>query len=82
MVCSPTGAPGGGWRVGGQPWYSPLLQPGQGGARGAGAGAGGREVHLCGAPSGLPLLRFCERKHLQMRCGGGGGGVTEILYWQ
>ena len=57
-VGSPTGAPGGGWRVGGQPWDSPLLQSRQGGARGAGAGAGGREVHLCGAPSGLPLLRF------------------------
>ena len=51
------------------------------GERGRGRG-GGREVHLCGAPSGLPLLRFCERKHLQMRCGGGRGGVTEIQYWQ
>ena len=40
-VGSPTGAPGGGWRVGGQPWDSPLLQSRQGGARGAGAGAGG-----------------------------------------
>ena len=69
-VGSPTGAPGGGWRVGGQPWDSPLLQSRQGGARGARAGAGGREVHLCGAPSGLPLLRFCEWKHLQM-CSGG-----------
>ena len=52
--------PGGGWRVGGQPWDSPLLQSRQGGARGAGAVAGGREVHLCGAPSTLPLLRFRE----------------------
>ena len=57
---------GGGRRVGGQPWDSPLLQSRQGRARGTGAEAGGRDVHLCGAPSGLPLLRFCEWKHLQM----------------
>ena len=38
-----------------------------------GAGAGGREVHLCGAPSGLPLPWFCEWKHLQM-CSGGQEG--------
>ena len=38
-----------------------------------GRGRGGREVHLCGAPSGLPLPWFCEWKYLQM-CSGGGGG--------
>ena len=37
-----------------------------------GRGRGGREVHLCGAPSGLPLPWFCEWKYLQM-CSGGGG---------
>ena len=66
----PQALPGGRWRVGGQPWDSPLLQSRQGGAREAGAVAGGREVYLCGAPSGLPLRRFCEWKHLQMCCGG------------
>ena len=40
---------------------------------GAVAGAAGREVHLCGAPSGLPLPWFCELKHLQM-CSGGQEG--------
>ena len=48
------------------------------GGRGRGRGRGGREVHLCGAPSGLPLPWFCEWKHLQMCSGGGRGGVTEI----
>ena len=37
------------------------------------AGVGGREVHLCGAPSGLPLPWFCELKHLHM-CSGGQEG--------
>ena len=37
---SPTGAPGGGWRVGGQPWDGPLALPGKGGVSGAGAGGG------------------------------------------
>ena len=37
------------------------------------AGVGGREVHLCGAPSGLPLPWFCGLKHLQM-CSGGQEG--------
>ena len=81
-VGSPTGAPGGGWRVGGQPWDSPLLQSRQRGARGAGDGAGGREVHLCGAPPKLPLLRFCEWRYLQMCCEGGRRGVMEIQHWQ
>ena len=52
------------------------------GVRGAGAGVGGREVHLCGASLGLPLPWFCELKHLQMCRGGGRGGAREILYWQ
>ena len=41
--------------------------------RGAGAGAGGREVHLCKEPSGLLLPWFREVKHLQM-CSGGREG--------
>ena len=43
------------------------------GGRGRGRGRGGREVHLCGAPSGLPLPWFCELKYLQM-CSGGQEG--------
>ena len=39
-----------------------------------GRGRGGREVHLCGAPSGLPLPWFREWKYLQMCSGGGGAG--------
>ena len=82
MVCSPTGAPGGGWRVGGQPRDSPVLQSRQGGARGAGAGAGGREVHLCGAPSGLRSSGSVCGSTCRCAVGGGRGGVTEIQYWQ
>ena len=37
------------------------------------AGVGGREVHLFGAPSALPLPWFCELKHLHM-CSGGQEG--------
>ena len=40
-----------------------------------GRGRGGREVHLCGAPSGLLLPSFREWKYLQMCSGGGGGGA-------
>ena len=45
-------------------------------------GAGGREDHLCGAPSGLPLPWFRASKHLHPVAVGGRGGVTEIRYWQ
>ena len=45
-------------------------------------GAGGREDHLCGAPSGLPLPWFRAAKHLHLVAVGGRGGVTEIRYWQ
>ena len=39
---SPTGAPGGGSRVGGQPWDGPLALPREGGERGVGAGGRGQ----------------------------------------
>ena len=49
-----------------------------------GRGRGGREVHLCGTPSGLPLPWFREWKYLQMcdvqRGGGGAGGEGSRRY--
>ena len=43
-------------------------------------GAGGREDHLCGAPSGLPLPCFHAAMHLYPVAVGGYAGGTEIRY--
>ena len=44
-------------------------------------GAGGREDHLRGAPTGLLLPGFRAAKQLHLvAVGGRGGGVTEIRY--